>query len=115
DLSRLPSDVPMRVRQVIALCLRKDPRQRIGDIHDVRLALEGAFETPSRSDSAATAPVSTRLRFAATATVAALAIVAVAALAFVHFRETPAVQRSVRFQVPSPDKSLIADFELSPD
>jgi serine/threonine protein kinase/Tol biopolymer transport system component len=115
DVSPLPSDVPVRVRQVIALCLRKDPRQRIGDIHDVRLALEGAFETPSRSDSAATATVSTRLRFATVAVVAALALVAAAALAFVHFREAPAAQRSVRFQVPSPDRSLIANFELSPD
>ena len=27
------------------MCLRKDPKQRVGDIRDVRLALEGAFET----------------------------------------------------------------------
>ena len=27
------------------MCLRKDAKQRVGDIRDVRLALEGAFET----------------------------------------------------------------------
>ena len=115
DLSPLPSDVPARVRQILALCLRKDPRQRIGDIHDVRLALEGSFETPSRSDSAVTAPASTRLRIAALAIVAALAVVVAATLAFVHFRERPAAQGSVRFQVPPPDKSAILTFALSPD
>jgi serine/threonine protein kinase len=39
DLTPLPSEVPPRVRQVLALCLRKDVGQRISDIHDVRLAL----------------------------------------------------------------------------
>ena len=41
----LSPDVPSRVRQVIRACLQKDPKQRIGDVQDVRLALEGAFET----------------------------------------------------------------------
>jgi serine/threonine-protein kinase len=41
----LPSAVPARVSQALRLCLRKDPKQRVGDIRDVRLALEGAFET----------------------------------------------------------------------
>ena len=115
DLSRLPPDLPARVRQVLALCLRKDPRQRIGDIHDVRLALEGAFETPSHAETVVTVPVSTRLRLAAISIVAAIALVAAGALAFVHFRETPGAQRTVRFQLPSPDKSSIVSFELSPD
>ncbi len=37
--------VPARVRQVLRVCLQKDPRQRVQAIGDVRLALEGAFET----------------------------------------------------------------------
>jgi serine/threonine-protein kinase len=41
----LPPTVPARVSQTLRLCLRKDPKQRVGDIRDVRLALEGAFET----------------------------------------------------------------------
>src|SRR6185436_15398352 len=94
---------------------RKDPRLRIGDMHDVRLALEGAFETPSRGDAGVTVPVSARLRLTAISIVAAFALVAAGALAFVHLRETPVAQRPVRFQVPSPDKSPIVAFELSPD
>jgi serine/threonine protein kinase len=37
----LPPAVPARVSQALRLCLRKDPKQRVGDIRDVRLALEG--------------------------------------------------------------------------
>ena len=45
DFGALPPSVPARVSQVLRVCLRKDPKQRVGDIRDVRLALEGAFET----------------------------------------------------------------------
>ena len=40
------ADVPARVHRVLRVCLQKDPRQRAQAIGDVRLALEGAFETP---------------------------------------------------------------------
>jgi Tol biopolymer transport system component len=49
------ADVPPKVRQVLRVCLQKDPRQRIQAIGDVRLALDGAFETfapPARTPSA---------------------------------------------------------------
>jgi Tol biopolymer transport system component len=54
----LGADVPARVRQVLRVCLQKDPRQRAQAIGDVRLALEGAFETAAR-------PGETRVRAAA--------------------------------------------------
>jgi serine/threonine-protein kinase len=47
DLTALPPDVPARVRQTIVLCLQKDLKKRASDIHDVRLLLEGAFDTAS--------------------------------------------------------------------
>src|SRR5262249_44862352 len=46
---------------------------------------------------------------------AAVALASAAALAFVHFRETPPTLQRARFQVPAPEKSLIAAFALSPD
>ena len=45
DFDALAANVPPRVRQTLRVCLRKEPRQRASDIRDVRLALEGAFET----------------------------------------------------------------------
>ena len=41
----LPDTVSPTLQVYLRRCLHKDPKQRIGDIHDVRLALEGAFET----------------------------------------------------------------------
>src|SRR5258706_2876932 len=45
DFDTLPPTVPARVGQALRVCLRKDPKQRAADIRDVRLVLEGAFET----------------------------------------------------------------------
>jgi eukaryotic-like serine/threonine-protein kinase len=47
----LPPDTPANVRHIIQRCLEKDPRQRVRDIGDVRLALEGAFELAAADTS----------------------------------------------------------------
>jgi serine/threonine-protein kinase len=44
DKASLPGVVTPAVRHTIALCLEKDPKKRIADIADVRLALRGRFE-----------------------------------------------------------------------
>jgi serine/threonine-protein kinase len=41
----LPAAVSPSLRVFLRRCLHKDSKQRVGDIRDVRLALEGAFET----------------------------------------------------------------------
>ncbi len=45
DLKTLSPDLPETLRTVLRRCLEKDPLQRIRDMGDVRLAMEGAFET----------------------------------------------------------------------
>ena len=55
NLATLPSATPARVRALMARCLVKDPRQRLRDIGDARLDLEGAGDTP-----AAASPVPAR-------------------------------------------------------
>jgi hypothetical protein len=54
DWAKLPATVSPALRTYLARCLQKDPRQRVQAIGDVRLALEGAFET---SVSPTAAPV----------------------------------------------------------
>ena len=46
DAKTLPQNVPVGVLAVLRRCLQKDPRQRIRDIGDVRLALAGDFPSP---------------------------------------------------------------------
>ena len=43
----LPAGVSPSVRTFLQRCLQKNPKQRLHDIADMRLALEGGFETPA--------------------------------------------------------------------
>ena len=45
NVRTLPPDLPASVRTVLRRCVEKDPKERLRDIGDVRLAMEGAFET----------------------------------------------------------------------
>jgi Tol biopolymer transport system component len=49
DLDSIPGTISAAVRQTIKLCLEKNPAKRVADIRDVRLALEGAFESWPRA------------------------------------------------------------------
>jgi len=50
---QLPADVPPRVRQVLRACLRKNLKQRLAHIQDVRLILDGAFHEATEAASGA--------------------------------------------------------------
>ena len=45
NLDGLAAETPARLRQVLRTCLQRDPKQRVQAIGDVRLAMEGAFES----------------------------------------------------------------------
>jgi eukaryotic-like serine/threonine-protein kinase len=111
---RLPADVPARVRQVLRSCLQRDPKQRLGDLQSVRLALEGAFETAA-SSSTPTTTTSSRRRWPllAALAVAAAMIAAMAMPTLRHLRETPPPEMRVEITTPASDAPL--HFALSPD
>ena len=113
NFDALPPEVPARVRRVLQLCLRKDVRQRPHAIGDVRLALDGAFETaaaPSLPVSREAARPRARVAWVAFG-LAALAATALAGPALRHWQEQPATPLSGRFNVLLPDT---ANFALSP-
>jgi len=87
NTAELPDELPAAVRHTIALCLEKDPSQRIADIRDVRLALSGRFETAAQPTDLATSTSasSSRARFAWI--VASIAVVVAAALAVPALRD----------------------------
>ena len=108
DLTR----VPARVRPLLQRCLEKDPKRRLRDIGDAMLLLE----TTAEPLPVAPRPASTGFWIACGA--AAAATIALAALAFVHFRETPPAVATVRFPISLPgDLSPISTnmFAISPD
>jgi serine/threonine protein kinase/Tol biopolymer transport system component len=55
DMTSIPGTIAPPVRQTIELCLRKDPKKRIADIADVRLALQGELSTDAPLETAAQA------------------------------------------------------------
>ena len=52
----LPADLSPALRTYLRRCLEKAPRQRVRDIGDLRLALEGGFDTMSAPTAATAAP-----------------------------------------------------------
>jgi Tol biopolymer transport system component len=83
DLAGLPADVPHRVREVIARCLERDPKRRLRDIGEARVALEASREDVSTSGvrDVVASDVTAALRPARTRWLALPWIVAVASLA----------------------------------
>ena len=104
DWARLPATLSPAVRTYLRRCLQKDPRQRVQAIGDVRLALEGAFDT-----TATAAPVAASQR-RRVVLVGASAIVVGGAiggwLTFMAMRQPP--PRVSRLQVASSGSSEVS-------
>jgi Tol biopolymer transport system component len=105
DLAALPAVVPPRLRRVIEVCLRKDPRQRLHSMGDVRLALEGVFETAAPAMTVEQGPARRPL-WIRLAPYAALTAMAAAAVAFVALRPGQLPQVT-RFQIHAPTGSTL--------
>ena len=102
------SGVPERVRPLLTRCLVKDPRKRLRDITGMEFLLAEA--------SVLTAPSQARLgKTAWWMGGAAVLAIALAGLAFVHFRETPPVGQTLRYTVGVPESSRVNSFAVSPD
>jgi eukaryotic-like serine/threonine-protein kinase len=114
ELEAFPVDVPSGVRQTIRLCLRKSQRDRIADIHDVRLALEGAFEAASRGTTPLPPAARGKREPLAWAAVGIL-LVAALALSFLLARRLPPTAPEMRVEITTPATSSPFHFALSPD
>ena len=82
DWTLLPPTLSPALGRYLRRCLMKDPRQRIRDIGDVRLALEGAFETAAPQTTPAATTEAPRGRLAwMTAFAGVLGVALITALA----------------------------------
>ena len=96
--------VPQKVRRLIAKCLTKDPKQRLRDIGDAWDLLDESPVQAGRTSSAAIAGWG----------VAAALLVALAAVAFIHFRGQPP-DPATRLKVEVPENGTNPEFAISPD
>jgi hypothetical protein len=83
DWARLPAAVPPRVRQLLTLCLQKDPKRRRRDAGDLLLDLEEALAASPNRDDAKPAGQRPALMWAMTTAVT----IALTTLAIIHFSE----------------------------
>src|SRR5580700_1153585 len=107
------SDAPASVQRLLSECLQKDPRKRLRDIGDVWRLLDGALPS-GVSSGPASAPPERKTSWLWPA-LAALFLLTTGALSFVHFRETPPMLPSLRFEVSPPPKTTLNTFVISPD
>ncbi|HWI20658.1 MAG TPA: protein kinase, partial [Vicinamibacterales bacterium] len=116
DWTRLPAGLSPAVVVYLKRCLTKDPKQRPQAIGDVRLALEGAFETPASPATHTTTSSSRgRLPWMVATAAAALGMIALALPAVRHLRETPSDAPEMRVDIVTPDTDTPLQFALSPD
>ena len=121
DWALLPSNVSPSLGTYIRRCLHKNPKQRIADAQDIRLALEGAFDTAiSQAGAPVVAPVWRSVTLASAA--ALLAGAGVATLMWFAMRPAePVPPRVSRLQVtPSGAAALSVtgigdDLAITPD
>ncbi len=119
EWTRLPSNLSPALGTYIRRCLEKNPKQRIADAQDMRLALEGAFDT-ARLPSAP--PVATRMASAWVVGALVAGAVVAGAVVWVVTRQPEQLQRHVsRLQiVPSGAAALTItgatrDLAITPD
>ena len=121
-LDKLPPETPRGVRELLRRCLNRDPRKRLRDIGDARIAIEESLNAPEEDmpATAAVAQPSRRLGMIGFAAVAILAG-ALAGLALVYFRGRPPAAALMRFRIPAPEKVTLlplaapAPLGVSPD
>ena len=122
DWSLLPADTPASMRTLLERCLARDPKQRIRDIGDVRLAMDGAFETTVSAPPPETVRPAVRWwQRPVSLVIAGLALVAVGGLAAWTWTGSQTAPADVmRFVIePSSDAPLGSgsrqDIAISPD
>ena len=96
--------VPPAAQPLLRRCLTKDPKRRLRDVGDIDLLLD-------------VAPVTTTAgRSWAPWVVAALLLATLGPVAFLHYRERPAVGEAIRFQIPQAlTLAASGNIGLSPD
>jgi eukaryotic-like serine/threonine-protein kinase len=109
DWTTLPSTTPVAVVALLARCLEREPKRRLRDIGEARLALESGAAQPASGAVPAT-PTAPRPRFVpAAAMLAGVALgVAASALGLWLAPDPPAPSPIVLHQLPPPGTEFVA-------
>ncbi len=116
DMSRLPADTPPRMRELIARCLAKDPRERQRDLGDARLELVAARREPA-TPTGGTATRAVPILRALVVLAVVIAAGALGGFGLARLRTPASPVR--RFEIVPPDQGVAAlnggEYAISPD
>ncbi|MBI2150567.1 MAG: serine/threonine-protein kinase, partial [Acidobacteria bacterium] len=122
DWNALPSSTPPRLRDLLRRCLTRDPRNRLRDIGDARVALEEMIAKPEAEVVAQPPSTSQAAKGRSTVPwiVAAAALLGAALAVWAPWKSPPAPPQVMRFSAElGADASLVSDqgssAVLSPD
>jgi Tol biopolymer transport system component len=117
DLGQLDRDTPADIVSLIGRCLVRDPRNRLRDIGEARIAIDRYLSAPGPAKAPFAATPRGGIRAWAPWLVAAGALAAAGTLAWKQFGYAPAAG-VVRFEVPTPPKTFFGAADtmaFSPD
>jgi serine/threonine-protein kinase len=121
EWDRLPDDLPGTIRNLVRRCLEKDPRERVRDMGDVRLAMTGAFETETTTVAAPVSPTQRLWQRPVPAVIAVLTAVVLGALAMWSLSPTQPASPVSRTAISVPPSQPVVlspfstDVAISPD
>ena len=112
DWDALPAGVPPSLETYLRRCLQKDPKQRVQAIGDVRLAMEGAFETSATASATAlpAAPLEVWRRPIPLALVGLALVLTGALAAWTMMRSDGVPTGIVRFAIVAPEPMRIGAY-----
>jgi serine/threonine protein kinase len=113
--ARLPGNLPARVRDLLLLCLDKNPKNRRRDAGDLRIDIERALADPAADATEARAGRTSRVAWVVAA-VAVMAAVTLTIPAIRYLRGTRApIGPNMLVEITPPPQSSPLEFALSPD
>ena len=113
DWERLPDGISPSLHRYLRRCLDKDPTKRVQAIGDVRLAMDGAFDTSAPAPDEATREIRPRWLRPLPTLIAALLLAGISG--FATWSLTPSASRPVlRFEIPVPAEATFAYCTTSP-
>ena len=113
DWNRLPARLPLRIRELLRLCLRKDVKKRRQSAADIRIDIEEALAEPVTAMPVAGPTRGAQLAWVVLLAVAAVLIVVLAMPALRYLRATSPPEMRVQINTPCTQAPL--QFALSPD
>jgi Tol biopolymer transport system component len=119
DWNALPANTPSRLRELLRRCLTKDPRMRLRDIGDARIAMEEVIASPQTEAPSSTSAAPSQSIPIWRRAIPWMLAAALVTVSFLHWRENaPVASKQMRFYISPPEKLMLANPgvpRVSPD